>query len=265
MLRLSMLLILFSFAAAAEQEPEGRAAFIQASIAYHQGEYEACVDGYRKTIELHHEVPFSKMMIARCFALKNDVESGIQALDEAAEFEFGNAQLLNMNEEFARLREHARFAEILVKVRANTRPCPNRARRRQFDFWIGEWDVTNAAGQRIGSYLIDTAEDGCLLRESFTAANGSTGQSSTFYDRLTATWRQVWMDANGQAQDFYGEWIDGSMVLRQITYNGGLKSILTFTFKPQPDGTVKQVARRSTDEGVTWTLVADYTYTRKPK
>ena len=81
-----------------------QADFIQASIAYHQGAYDDCISGYRQTIALHHEVPFSKMMIARCYSLKGDVDNGITALDDASEFEFPNAQLLANNDEFANLR-----------------------------------------------------------------------------------------------------------------------------------------------------------------
>jgi hypothetical protein len=75
----------------ADQEPPGRQQFIDASLSYHQGAYDDCITGYLKTIALHHEVPFSKMMIARCLALKGDIEKAMDALDDAAEFEFVGA------------------------------------------------------------------------------------------------------------------------------------------------------------------------------
>jgi hypothetical protein len=108
----------------------------------------------------------------------------MDALDEAAEFEFVGSQLLQTDPEFAKVREHPRFADILAKVQSNNaRPCTPRARRRQFDFWIGEWDVTGLDGRFIGTDRIEAAEGGCLLRETWTGAASGTGQSVSFYDR----------------------------------------------------------------------------------
>lgn len=248
----------------AVQEPEGRAAFVEASVLYHEGSYDQSIVGYQRTIALHHEVPFSKMMIARLWGLKGDVEKGIEALNEAAEYEFGGAQMLLTDPEFAPLRAHPRFPDVLAKVRASIQPCKNVARRRQFDFWIGEWTVTRADGREIGTDRIELVEGDCMLRETWTGSGGDTGQSHTFYDRLTGYWRQVWMDPGGQGQDFYGELDGQAMVFQQTTYNGGGKVILRVSYEAQPDGTIRQLGERSVAIGIpSWTTIYTYTLTRK--
>ena len=139
----------------------------------------------------------------------------------------------------------------------------DRAPSRQFDSWIGEWDVTAPDGRLIGTDHIEAAEGGCLLRETWTGAASGTGQSVNFYDRLTGYWRQVWMDPSGQNQDYYGEFSGDTLVFRQVTYTEGLKSILTMTYAPRPDGTLRQLVQRSIDDGATWTTLSDYTFKRK--
>jgi hypothetical protein len=263
--RLTLLLCLIPFLALAEQEPEGRAEFVAASFNYHDGAYDDAIAGYQKTIALHHEVPFSKMMIARCLALRGDIEKAIEVLDEAAEFEFVGVQLLRTDPDFESLRPHPRFADILAKVQSNAAPCGPRARRHQLDFWIGEWDVTGPNGRVLGTDKVESAEGGCLIRESWSDAQSGTGQSVSFYNRLTGLWRQVWMDPSGQPLDLSGEFADGSLVLRQITYTGGLKTILTLAYTQALDGSVRQLLQRSVDDGATWTTLSDYSFRRKAR
>ncbi len=263
-MRFTTLLLFTPFLLFADQEPEGRQPFIEASLAYHHGAFDDCVDGYRKVISLHFEVPFSKMMIGRCLALKGGVDDALDALDEAAEFEFLGVQVLRTDPDFASIRDNPRFADIVAKTQSNSvEPCKLRSRRHQMDFWIGEWTVTNPAGKLIGTEKIEAVEEGCAIRELFSGNPAGSGQSLTFYDRLTGYWRQVWMDPSGQRQDFYGELTDLSMGFVQITYSGGLKTILTASLAPLPDGTVRQTAQRSTDDGATWIPVSNYLFTRK--
>ncbi|MFN7921786.1 MAG: hypothetical protein U0Q16_16925 [Bryobacteraceae bacterium] len=264
-MRCRHLFLLLSLAAAVAQEPPGRAQFIEASIAYHEGNFSACITGYQKTIALHHEVPFSKMMIARCLGLMGKTDEALDALDEAAEFEYGNAGVVRNDPEFASLRQSPRFAEIITKMQTNLAPCAPRARRHQFDFWLGEWDVTDANGKPSGSEQIERAEGGCLIKETFTGPNGGTGQSVSFYEKYTGYWRQVWMDPSGVAQDFYGEFTADGMVLRQVSYNGGQKTILEIVYAAQAGGTVNQSSRRSIDDGATWTTTSTFVFTPKAR
>ena len=187
----AILLSLVSLTLFAEQEPEGRAAFISASLAYHRGAYDDAITGYQQTIALHLEVPFSKMMISRLWNLKGEVDKAVLALDEAAEFEFPGVNIIQTDPEFGEVRLDPRYPAILAKVRLNNQfqACRQRATRRQFDFWLGAWDVAGPDGKPIGVDRIELNDGNCLLRETWTGVtDGDTGQSNTFYTIVNASY-----------------------------------------------------------------------------
>ncbi len=64
---------------------------------------------------------------------------------------------------------------------------------RQFDFWVGEWDVFDASGQKIGKSSVTREEAGCLIVERWTSARGNGGQSYNFFDPSRNQWRQLWV------------------------------------------------------------------------
>ena len=44
---------------------------------------------------------------------------------------------------------------------------------RQFDFWVGDWDVFGPAGARTGTNRVDRLLNGCVLQEHWVGAGGS--------------------------------------------------------------------------------------------
>ena len=68
---------------------------------------------------------------------------------------------------------------------------------RQFDFWIGDWDV-QVSGQPAGTNTIQLILDGCVLQENWTGSKGGTGKSFNFYDSAKGKWQQTWVDNTGQ-------------------------------------------------------------------
>ena len=134
----------------------------------------------------------------------------------------------------------------------------------QFDFWIGEWQVT-AGGSVAGSNRIEPLLDGCALAEHWTSATGGRGESLNFYDRASGRWHQAWTDARGQALLMSGGLFEGSMVMRTepVTAADGTVRVHRTMWTPLPDGTVRQHWETSTDGGVTWTTVFDGLYERQ--
>src|ERR1700730_11280330 len=53
---------------------------------------------------------------------------------------------------------------------------------RQFDFWLGDWDVFDAEGPKSAHVLVESILDGCVLQETYEGANGANGKSFTIYD-----------------------------------------------------------------------------------
>jgi hypothetical protein len=111
----------------------------------------------------------------------------------------------------------------------------------QFDFWIGEWDVFNPAGQKIGESAITREEAGCLIVEHWKSAKGGQGQSYNFFDPSRGQWRQVWVSA-GELTDYAGNPnAKGEMVLEgDLQQAGGYGGRSRGTWTANADGTVRQ-------------------------
>ncbi|MCZ6918761.1 MAG: hypothetical protein O7I93_18445 [Gemmatimonadetes bacterium] len=136
---------------------------------------------------------------------------------------------------------------------------------RQFDFWIGQWDVTNPQGAAAGTNTITRILQGCVLHESWASAGGSPGESHNIYNLQTGQWHQTWVDATGTLLQLDGGLdTEGKMVLRGKTLGQGGQEVLNeISWEPLASGQVRQVWRTSTDEGAHWQIVFDGLYTRK--
>lgn len=126
---------------------------------------------------------------------------------------------------------------------------------RQFDFWVGDWEVTDADGSRAGHNRVESILDGCVVMENWQGASGSIGKSFNMVDvRGDGHWHQTWVDGSGGRLDLVGGLDDeGRMVLsgeRPGREGGTVLHRITWT--PLSDGTVKQHWQASRDGGTTW-------------
>jgi hypothetical protein len=148
---------------------------------------------------------------------------------------------------------------------ANPPPDCSAPEFRQFDFWIGTFEVRTPDGAIAGHNVIEPTLNGCALTEHWTGTDGSEGRSVNFYDRREQRWNQVWIDAQGGVLRLAGGMTDGSMLLEGTTPNkdGGLRHH-RIRWTPLPDGSVRQHWESSTDGGATWITVFDGNY-RHPR
>jgi len=134
------------------------------------------------------------------------------------------------------------------------------AEHRQFDFWIGDWDVATADGVLRGRNVVEPIEGGCALRETYTTGRGYSGTSLNFYDAARGRWHQTWIDNQGAPLHLEGALEGNRMVLRSAA-NGTLQRI---TWSPLADGRVRQHWESSADGGASWTTAFDGYYRRRP-
>src|SRR5215510_15341348 len=81
----------------------------------------------------------------------------------------------------------------------------------QFDFWLGEWDVT--WGEDVsGTNHIVRILDGKIIQENFSAPD-LKGMSVSSYDSERGLWCQTWVDSSGSYLDFTGKFENGKMIL----------------------------------------------------
>jgi hypothetical protein len=142
-------------------------------------------------------------------------------------------------------------------------PC-TAAQHRQFDFWIGEWEVVDARGQLAGSNRIERILGGCALQETWTGAGPSRGSSLNGWDPGDNKWHQTWIDNSGTVLQLSGGIVNGEMVMegeRRLT--DGSVTLERITWTPNADGTVRQRWQSSRDRGMRWTTVFDGVYRRR--
>jgi len=136
----------------------------------------------------------------------------------------------------------------------------NSAQHRQFDFWIGEWNVTSS-GQPAGTNRIERILGGCVLQENWKGAGpgGISGSSFNVFDSATGHWHQTWVDSSGTLLLLDGGLVNGVMVLSgtRPARDGSGTVLHRISWTPNPDGTVRQLWEASKDEGESWAALFD--------
>jgi hypothetical protein len=135
---------------------------------------------------------------------------------------------------------------------------------RQFDFWIGDWEVTTPSGAPAGRNRIEPILGGCALRESWTGAKGSSGNSYNAYDRQNGRWHQTWVDDGGLVLLLDGVFADGKMILSgESRDSSGARVLNRITWQETAPGAVRQLWETSRDGGRTWSVAFDGRYRKR--
>lgn len=72
-------------------------------------------------------------------------------------------------------------------------PCMDAAHR-EFDFWVGEWNVFDQTETVLnGTNLVKSLLDGCLVQENWAGSFGDHGRSLNVFDAETGLWNQSWV------------------------------------------------------------------------
>jgi hypothetical protein len=160
------------------------------------------------------------------------------------------------------------LAIVLIAAFAQVAPPANPCQAsefHQFDFWIGDWDVHDPQGQRIGANRIESIENGCGVQENWTDRRGLTGRSINVYRATSRTWTQLWTSAWGGVLLLEGRYENDRMILSgdAIGRDGTVERQRT-TWSRTENG-VRQLTERSRDGGKMWTVAFDGRYVRAAK
>lgn len=138
---------------------------------------------------------------------------------------------------------------------------------RQFDFWVGEWDLTWEAEQGLakGANQIRYILNGCVIEENFSDPAGSFyGKSVSAYNMRQGRWQQTWVDNNGTYLDFIGGLEGEQMVLmRQATNPQGQRVLQRMVWYNIAHQSLDWNWERSLDEGQTWDVLWKIHYQRR--
>lgn len=113
---------------------------------------------------------------------------------------------------------------------------------KQFDFWVGEWEVYDTTGKKVGNNTIVKLEDNCILSEHWKGAGGFTGRSYNYFNNIDSTWNQVWIDNAGSNLVLKGERTGNQMILKSELLPGNKVKWYSnrIIWTNNDDGTVSQ-------------------------
>lgn len=202
--------------------------------------------------------------IACALALQGKSAAAFDALDVALRAGFKDANALANDPDLLSLRADARFAVLLERARnSSSKPFVPPLEASQFDFWIGEWNVTTPTGAQAGTSRIEKSLNGCVVIEHWSNSSGNKGISLNRFDPATGQWRQHWIDDTGGETYYVGSFAEGCMAFSfEERAADGKLSRHRMRFFDLGDGSVRQWGEVSADAGETWNTEFDLLYRR---
>lgn len=203
------------------------------------------------------------LALARAYAQTGNKAKAFETLDKTTTLGGVAPETLTSEKDFAAWQTDARFKDLVRKSDLAVNPCKSKSEFRQFDFWIGDWDVKTPQGLPAGSSSVQLILGQCIIFENWTGGFGTNGKSFNIFDTNDSKWHQTWVDDKGTFTHYIGGLQDGDIVLIADTMIGGKKTLAKMTFSRQPNGDVRQHGENSTDEGKTWATSFDLIYSKK--
>lgn len=260
-----------AYAAIATAHPQHALSRFRLGVARMElGDFEAAERDLRQGETLGVGAPQAAYRLAQLFAVRGNADSAFAELKRAADAGLPQPpHALDADVHFRTLKSDPRWSTMLDVFDAVVLPCKHDPHFREFDFWVGDWDVRPTGQPVVGPAARNTVtldDNDCVITEHWSAPSGSMGQSFNIYDRSYGVWRQTWVDNVGGQHDYRGHLIDGNMVFVGDTPapNGRLGRIPTrLTFFKIAKDTVRQFSETSSDSGKTWQASYDLTYVRR--
>lgn len=139
--------------------------------------------------------------------------------------------------------------------------------RRQFDFWVGTWDVSWRASPQgragSGRATVQKILASCVVQENFSAEPlPLRAMSLSSYIPESGQWSQVWVDNEGHYRDVVGESKNGEIVLSRQTEVNGKKVLQRVVWKNIKPMELDCNWEQSEDGGRTWQVLWPMHYTR---
>jgi tetratricopeptide (TPR) repeat protein len=264
------------YEAVLKTQPANSLGWNRLGFSYHNlKEYDKAIVNYNNALK-NQPSPQLKAIVhsrlARVYLLKDKSADAMKYLQLALQSGYSNVSELENHADFATLRSTQDFKKIVEQANSNAFPCLSDKKAREFDFWVGEWDVYLAGTtQVVGESKIEIASGGCMILENWKAIGPQqhNGKSMNYINQQSGKWEQLWIGSNGlninNPQKFIdGEYKDGAMrfMFEQVD-NAGKKQIGRFIFFNEGPDQVRQFNEISSDGGATWTTVYNFTYKRR--
>ena len=254
-----------AYAQLAKNDPKLARAWMRLGHCRHmQSDYPAAIAAYEQ-VQSGPGLTTAKYNIACALARQGKSDEALKALEVALTAGFSDLATLKGDSDFESLRGSPRFEALVAKL-ASAAPAAYQppAQARQFDFWIGEWNVETPGGAHAGDSRIEKILNGCALMEHWTSAKGNSGKSFNNYDARKDEWRQHWIDDSGTETFYVGHFADKRLTFtsEEIARDGSKKLHKMSFFDLGAEG-VRQWGEVSVDGGNSWATEFDLFYRRK--
>ena len=202
---------------------------------------------------------------ARLHTVQGDADAAIAALRDLFGQGFTAVSFLDSDPVISGLAGNAGYDGLIEEMSVQAYPCTHKPGFSDFDFWIGEWDVHVAGGQRAGTNSITRQERGCVLVERWENTTGGTGMSINYLDLAANEWVQIWNAEGGTQINIRGGLTDDGMAMQGTIHYvaNGTTAPFRALWTPLPDGRVRQFFEQSNDGGETWSPWFEGFYTRQ--
>jgi tetratricopeptide (TPR) repeat protein len=256
-----------AFESITHAEPANAFAWLRLGVSRHKlGRYEQAVEAYKRIENDPQLGPSALYREAASMAAWNKKDDAIALLDRAVAAGLAQPDLFQKDPDLVSLHGDPAFKKVIDRADAVAHPCVHQAEYREFDFWLGEWDVVTSNGHNpAGASSIQLLLDQCVLLENWTGGSGGTGKSFNHFDTRTRKWIQDWVDSQSNSVHFEGAMEkDGVMhyYAEDLDAQGKpVKRHLQF-FNLDKDH-VRQFSQQSSDGGKTWQTEYDFLYVRK--
>jgi tetratricopeptide (TPR) repeat protein len=225
------------------------------------GDVHEAVQHFERARELEFQPLGVAYRLSRLYARSDRSDDALEQLEIMAAGGFGLLNLIENQADYDNISSDPRFQTAVASIRAARFPCADDERHLAFDFWIGEWTVTQN-GQFAGTSSVQPILGHCTIFEQWESANGTFGKSFNYYDPGHDHWRQIWIGDSGSFIEFTGEARNGGIFYTAETIDPADSSVThhKFEFTVIEDGHVRQYWETSTDGGETWQSIWDGRY-----
>lgn len=253
-------------------EPENGLAWYRLGMSLHElGRYKEAIEKFARVEKLNFSPGAAMFRTARAYVKMGERERAMEWLLQAFDAGYVFPQVLGADPDIEPLRADPRFKPIADFVRAQTQPCTTRPQFRQMDFWVGEWEMRDAQGQKIGESTVRLDTGDCVVSETTTVTppllsgqQSYTARSMSMYVPRRNKWQFRSFDSLGQLVELSGEFGDGVMRFTgENVYQDGRRNLDRVTFSQPAPGQVRQLWEQSSDGGANWRVLLDARFVRK--
>ncbi|HET7693965.1 MAG TPA: tetratricopeptide repeat protein, partial [Gemmatimonadota bacterium] len=246
-----------AYEALARAHPDsGRFWYRLGSSLYQTGRHDAAAEALQRATATFQPASYAHYLLAQVYAESGRPADAVAQIRRTVEAQGVPYAVLVSTAAFEPLQGVAEYDSYMDSIH----PC-GAPEYRQFDFWIGQWNVMTPSGGVGGMSSIEREYNGCLIVENWSGPTGvPAGTSQNFYSQADGKWHQNWIDAQASGPLWLVGGLDPSGAMVMMDSDPSANPLNRITWTPNPDGSVRQHWETSTDGGATWSTSFDGLY-----